>query len=189
MLRFGRVVLVSTVLIASVSACGQSAGKTVDSTPKFVEISEEAEFTPAQAEGKNEPNCLIVVSQCDSTPKFVEISKKAGFTLAQGERKSEPNCLFSPDSIAAKFPKVTPPAASRDVVRQCDPERSAGGAAAIDINSDGLEDIVMTRMYGTPLLYINESTKGSPSFRDATKGSAFEKYLRRNKRCWLCRHR
>ena len=114
------------------------------------------------------------VSSPDPAPKFVEVSTEVGFTLAQGERKSEPNCLFDPDSIAAKFAAVTPPEASRDVVRQCDPERSAGGAGALDVNNDGLVDIVMTRMYGAPLLYINESEKGVPAFRDATKGSAFE---------------
>ena len=111
----------------------------------------------------------------DALPKFVETSKQVGFTIAQGQRIKEPNCLFDPKLIVAQFPKVTPPAVSKDVARQCDPERSSGGAAAVDVNGDGLDDIVMTRIYNAPLLYLNTSTKDQVSFVDATKGTAFEK--------------
>lgn len=88
----------------------------------------------------------------DALPKFVEVSQQVGFTVSQGRRVKEPNCLFDPKLIVAQFPKVTPPAVSKDVARQCDPERSAGGAAAVDVNGDGLDDIVMTRIYDAPLL-------------------------------------
>ena len=111
----------------------------------------------------------------DALPKFVEMSQQVGFTVSQGRRVKEPNCLFDPKLIVAQFPGVTPPAVSKDVARQCDPERSAGGAAAVDVNGDGLDDIVMTRIYDAPLLYLNTSTKEQVSFVDATKGSAFEK--------------
>ena len=108
-------------------------------------------------------------------PAFTDESLSAGFTVSQGRRVEEPNCLFEPKLIAAQFPKVTPPAVLSEVPRQCDPERSSGGAAAVDVNGDGLDDIVMTRIYNSPLLYLNTSTKKRVSFVDATKGSAFEK--------------
>ena len=94
-------------------------------------------------------------------PTFIDESQSAGFTVSQGRRVEEPNCLFDPKLIAAQFPKVSPPAVSKDVARQCDPERSSGGAAAVDVNGDGLDDIVMTRIYNSPLLYINASTDTS----------------------------
>ena len=106
----------------------------------------------------------------DPLPTFVEMSQQAGFAISQGKRIKEPNCLFDPKLIVAQFPKVTPPAVSKDVARQCDPERSSGGAAAVDVNGDGLDDIVMTRIYNAPLLYLNTSTKDQVSFVDATKG-------------------
>ena len=94
-------------------------------------------------------------------PTFIDESQSAGFTVSQGRRVEEPNCLFDPKLIAAQFPKVTPPAVLSEVPRQCDPERSSGGAAAVDVNGDGLDDIVMTRIYNSPLLYINASTDTS----------------------------
>ena len=109
-----------------------------------------------------------------AVPTFVNLSEVVGFTQSHGTRKKEPDCLFDPNAIRAAFPAVTPPAVSRDIARQCDPERSAGGAAAVDVNNDGLDDIVMTRIYGTPLLYINTSVNGTPSFQNMTKGSSFE---------------
>lgn len=111
----------------------------------------------------------------DPVPTFVNLSKAVGFTQSHGPRKTEPDCLFDPNAIWAAFPAVTPPAVSIDIGRQCEPERFAGGAAAVDVNNDGLDDIIVTRIYGTPLLYINTSVNGTPSFRDETKGSSFEK--------------
>lgn len=108
-------------------------------------------------------------------PTFVEMTSQAGFTTAQGPRRVDPDCLFDPAAIAASFPAVSPPDVSSEIMRQCDPERSSSGAAAVDVNGDGLEDVVYTRIYGHPLLYLNESTPGQPRFRDATTGSGLDR--------------
>ena len=110
----------------------------------------------------------------DPLPTFVEVAEEVGFIEPQGPRKFDPECLFDPASIAAEFPKVTPPAVAADIMRQCDPERSSSGAAAVDVDGDGREDIVFTRVYDHPLLYLNESEPGRPKFREATQGSGFE---------------
>lgn len=110
----------------------------------------------------------------DAQPVFREMGTELGFTAAQSVRKNPPNCLFNPDAITAVFPKVVPSKSAKDTTRQCDPERSSGGAAAVDVNNDGLDDLVVTRLYAAPLLYINESTPGTPKFREATKGSGFD---------------
>jgi len=110
-----------------------------------------------------------------AVPTFADESQAAGFVVSHGKRAEEKDCLFNPTAIKAAFPKVTPPNVARDLSRQCDPERSAGGAAAVDVNGDGLDDIVFTRLYNHPLLYINKSTKKKVLFVDETKGSAFEK--------------
>jgi hypothetical protein len=107
-------------------------------------------------------------------PFFVERGMDVGFVDSQGPRKNDPECLFDPGLIVADFPDVTPPAVAADIMRQCDPERSSSGAAAVDVNGDGLEDIVFTRIYDHPLLYLNESKIGDPRFREATAGSGFE---------------
>lgn len=110
----------------------------------------------------------------DALPKFVEIGRDLGFTVPQGARKKPPDCLFNPQVIADRFDKVVPPSVAIETTRQCDPERSSAGAAAVDVNGDGLDDLVVTRIYDHPLLYINESTPGEPAFRDATKGSGLD---------------
>ena len=107
-------------------------------------------------------------------PRFVERAAELGFTTSHGPRLSEPNCLFDPGIVVKKFPKVTPAGSSKDLARQCNPERSAGGAAAVDVNGDGLDDLIVTRIYDHPLLYLNESKQGKPAFREATIGSGFE---------------
>jgi hypothetical protein len=115
------------------------------------------------------------ISDPADVPTFVEKAKELGFVLSHGPRLSEPNCLFDPGIVVKKFPKVTPAGSSKDLARQCNPERSAGGAAAVDVNGDGLDDLVITRIYDHPLLYLNESKQGKPAFREATVGSGFEK--------------
>jgi hypothetical protein len=110
----------------------------------------------------------------DPLPTFVEIGRELGFDVPQGARKSPPDCLFNPQVIAARFDKVVPPSVAIETTRQCDPERSSAGAAAVDVNGDGLDDLVVTRIYDHPLLYINDSAPGEPSFRDATAGSGLE---------------
>ena len=107
-------------------------------------------------------------------PTFIEKAVELGFTKSHGPRLSEPNCLFDPGIVVKKFPKVTPAGSSKDLARQCNPERSAGGAAAVDVNGDGLDDLVVSRIYDHPLLYLNESKRGKPAFREATIGSGFE---------------
>jgi enediyne biosynthesis protein E4 len=111
----------------------------------------------------------------DPQPTFVEMGRNLGFVDAQSVRKNPPNCLFNPTDITARFPKVVPSKSAGETTRQCDPERSSGGAAAVDVNGDGLDDIVMTRLYASPKLYINESQPGEPKFRDSTNGSGFDK--------------
>ena len=111
----------------------------------------------------------------DEVPTFVDESQSAGFVASHGKRAEENDCLFNPAAIKKAFPAVTPPDVARDLSRQCDPERSAGGAGAIDVNGDGLDDIIFTRLYDHPLLYINKSSQGKVLFEDATKGSAFAK--------------
>lgn len=110
----------------------------------------------------------------DAQPTFVEIGKSLGFVDVQSVRKNPPDCLFNPTVITARFSKVVPSKSAGETTRQCDPERSSGGAAAVDVNGDGLDDLVMTRLYKSPKLYVNESTPGLPKFRDATKGSGFD---------------
>lgn len=110
----------------------------------------------------------------DELPKFAEIGRALGFTVPQGARKKPPDCLFNPQVIADRFDKVVPPSVAIETTRQCDPERSSAGAAAVDVNGDGLDDLVVTRIYDHPLLYLNESTPGEPAFRDATQGSGLE---------------
>ena len=111
----------------------------------------------------------------DPLPLFVERGAEVGFTQAQGPRRVDPDCLFDPTTIRESFPGITPPAVANEIMRQCDPERSSSGAAAADVNGDGLDDIVFTRIYDHPLLYVNESEPGVPRFRDATEGSGLEK--------------
>ena len=115
-----------------------------------------------------------VASEPALIPTFVEKAAELGFTKSHGPRLSEPNCLFDPGIVVKKFPKVVPAGSSKDLARQCNPERSAGGAAAVDVNGDGLDDLVITRIYDHPLLYLNESKRGKPAFREATMGSGFE---------------
>lgn len=110
----------------------------------------------------------------DAQPVFREIGRELGFTAKQSVRNNPPDCLFNPDTITARFPKVVPSKSAKDTTRQCDPERSSGGAAAVDVNGDDLDDLIVTRLYASPLLYVNESTPGAPKFRDATKGSGFD---------------
>lgn len=104
---------------------------------------------------------------------FVEVSQSLGLTVPQGAVAVEPNCLFNAKKITARFPKVVPPRVSKDIARQCDPEHSSGGAGAVDVNGDGLDDLVFTRTNGSPLLFMNHSTPGHPAFTNESTSSGF----------------
>ena len=106
---------------------------------------------------------------------FVDQSNSAGFVTSHGKRAVQNECLLNSARLKKVFPVITPPNVVRDLSRQCDPERSAGGAAAVDVNGDGLDDIVFTRLYNHPLLYINKSKKNKVLFVDETNGSGLDK--------------
>ena len=125
--------------------------------------------TPFSCAGQSISN---VVS---SEPLFVDQSNSAGFVISHGKRAVQNECLLNPARLKKVFPVITPPNVVRDLSRQCDPERSAGGAAAVDVNGDGLDDIVFTRLYNHPLLYINKSKKNKVLFVDETNGSGLDK--------------
>lgn len=111
----------------------------------------------------------------DALPTFVEMGREAGFTAAQGGRNDTSDCLFSKANLTPLFPDIKETGVAAGLrFNQCAPERLSSGAAAVDVNSDGLDDIVFTRIDGHPILYLNESTPGEPSFVDVTAGSGFD---------------
>ena len=111
----------------------------------------------------------------DALPTFVEMAASAGFTDAQGPRNDVANCLFSKSKLAPLFPQIKEAGVASGLrFNQCAPERLSSGAAAVDVDNDGLDDIVFTRINGSPKLYRNESTPGEPRFVDATAGSGFD---------------
>lgn len=107
-------------------------------------------------------------------PVFIESAAKAGFTLPQGRRVEGASCMYNAARILEKFPDFVQPKVNQIANQECEPEELTGGAAAVDVNADGRDDIVMTRMYDHPVLYLNESTPGSPRFRDASTGSGLD---------------
>ena len=111
----------------------------------------------------------------DALPTFVEMGREAGFTTAQGGRNDTSDCLFSKKNLSPLFPDIKATGVAAGLrFNQCAPERLSSGAAAVDVNSDGRDDIVFTRIDGHPILYLNRSKPGSPSFVDATSGSGFD---------------
>ncbi len=120
------------------------------------------------------PRLTVDAVEPAATPGFVESAKSAGFVDRQGRRVVDGPCMYNANEIFKKFPDLVPPKVNIIANQECEPEELTGGAAAVDVNGDGLDDIVMTRMYNTPLLYLNVSTPGRPKFRNATKGSGFE---------------
>lgn len=111
----------------------------------------------------------------DALPTFVEMGREAGFTAAQGVRNDTSDCLFSKANLTPSFPDIKETGVAAGLrFNQCAPERLSSGAAAVDVNSDGLDDIVFTRIDGHPILYVNESKPGRPAFVDATEGSGFD---------------
>lgn len=112
----------------------------------------------------------------DALPTFVEKGQAVGFTDSQGVRNDAANCLFSKSNLARAFPDLIEAGVASGLrFNQCVPERMTSGAAAVDVDGDDLEDVVFTRLTGTPILYLNESTPGAPLFRNATQGSGFDK--------------
>ena len=105
----------------------------------------------------------------DAMPTFVEAGFAVGFRASEGARNTASSCLFHPTKLAPKFPALKVAGyVNESRFNACSPERNAGGAAAVDVNGDGRDDIVMSRLNGHPLLYLNESTIGRPKFVDST---------------------
>ena len=119
------------------------------------------------------PSTVPVVEPA-ALPTFVESAATAGFTTKQGKRVTEGACMYNAAKIFEKFPDLVQPKVNQIANQECEPEELTGGAGAIDLTGDGLDDVVMTRMYAPPILYVNESSPGKPSFRDATMGSGLE---------------
>ena len=111
----------------------------------------------------------------DALPTFVEMGTAAGFIDSQGPRNDQSDCLFSKSNLAAGFPDLKEAGVASGLrFNQCAPERLSSGAAAVDVDGDGLDDVVFTRIDGSPKLYRNESKPGEPRFVDATEGSGFD---------------
>lgn len=108
-------------------------------------------------------------------PTFVEQGETVGFVDTQGPRNDLTTCLFNTKQLATKFPKLNEAGVSASMrFNQCAPERLASGAAAVDVNGDGLDDVVFTRIDGHPLLYLNASKPGQPTFVESSAGSGFD---------------
>jgi len=111
----------------------------------------------------------------DTLPTYVEKGATVGFTATQGVRNDAATCLFSKSKLAVLFPKLQGAGVASGLrFNQCVPERMSSGAAAVDVNGDGLDDVVFTRLTGHPILYVNESAPSKPRFRDATAESGFD---------------
>lgn len=111
----------------------------------------------------------------DALPTFVEKGVQVGFVDSQGVRNDTANCLFSKSNLEPLFPDIKEAGVASGLrFNQCVPERMTSGAAAVDVDADGDDDIVFTRLTGHPLLYRNDSTPGEPKFIESTKGSGFD---------------
>ena len=111
----------------------------------------------------------------DALPTFVEKGVQVGFVDSQGVRNDTANCLFSKSNLEPLFPDIKEAGVASGLrFNQCVPERMTSGAAAVDVDADGDDDIVFTRLTGHPLLYRNDSTPGEPKFVESTKGSGFD---------------
>lgn len=111
----------------------------------------------------------------DAFPAFVEKGAQVGFVDSQGVRNDTANCLFSKSNLEPLFPDIKEAGVASGLrFNQCVPERMTSGAAAVDVDADGDDDIVFTRLTGHPLLYRNDSTLGEPKFVESTKGSGFD---------------
>ncbi|MFM7093249.1 MAG: FG-GAP repeat domain-containing protein, partial [Actinomycetota bacterium] len=111
----------------------------------------------------------------DALPAFVEKGAQVGFVDSQGVRNDAANCLFSKSNLEPLFPDIKEAGVASGLrFNQCVPERMTSGAAAVDVDADGDDDIVFTRLTGHPLLYRNDSTPGEPKFVESTKGSGFD---------------
>ena len=112
----------------------------------------------------------------DALPTFVEKAAEVGFVDSQGVRNDTSNCLFSKSNLEPLFPDIKEAGVASGLrFNQCAPERMTSGAAAVDVDGDGDDDIVFTRLTGHPLLYLNESTPGEPKFVESTSGSDLDR--------------
>ena len=112
----------------------------------------------------------------DALPTFVEKAAEVGFVDSQGVRNDTSNCLFSKSNLEPLFPDIKEAGVASGLrFNQCAPERMTSGAAAVDVDGDGDDEIVFTRLTGHPLLYLNESTPGEPKFVESTSGSDLDR--------------
>ncbi|MEY3640410.1 MAG: hypothetical protein RLZZ199_215 [Actinomycetota bacterium] len=111
----------------------------------------------------------------DALPTFVEKGAQVGFVDSQGVRNDTANCLFSESNLKPLFPDIKEAGVASGLrFNQCVPERMTSGAAAVDVDADGDDDVVFTRLTGHPLLYLNESMPGEPKFVESTEGSGLD---------------
>ena len=92
----------------------------------------------------------------DALPTFVEKGVQVGFVDSQAVRNDTANCLFSKSNLEPLFPDIKEAGVASGLrFNQCVPERMTSGAAAVDVDADGDDDIVFTRLTGHPLLYLS----------------------------------
>ena len=99
---------------------------------------------------------LSLTTHATAQPVFTDVTASAGLTYLQHVAQVSPNCVFQ--SV---------------VTGSCETDRLTGGVAVGDFDGDGLPDLYVTRLDGTPdgtvgvsdILFRN---KGDGTFEDVT---------------------
>ena len=120
------------------------------------------------------PRLTVDAVEPAAMPRFVESARSAGFVDRQGRRVANGPCMYNANEIFKRFPDLVPPKVNIIANQECEPEELTGGAAAVDVNGDGIDDVVMTRMYDTPVLYLNVN----PSFAMRRRGRVLNPLIR-----------
>jgi hypothetical protein len=89
----------------------------------------------------------------ESPVTFTEVAASLGIGGVQADKRFPPDCLFND-----LWPGP----------QGCIGERTTGGVAVGDANSDGLDDLYLTRLDGPDSLYLNN---GDGTFTDATEAA------------------
>jgi len=80
---------------------------------------------------------------------FTDVTLTAGVGYLQQVAQASPNCIFGNGSL-------------------CESERMTGGAAVADVDGDGDQDLFVTRLDATDILFVNQ---GDGTFIDGTEGT------------------